>query len=56
MSRTLPLALYGAAMTLLEPLAPAPLRARARRGKEDPLRIGERLGHPGHPRPDGPLV
>ena len=56
MSRTLPLALYGAAMTLLEPLAPALLRARARRGKEDPLRIGERLGHASHPRPDGPLI
>ena len=56
MSRPLPLSLYDAAMTLLEPLAPGLLRARARRGKEDPARIGERLGHPGHPRPDGSLV
>ena len=56
MSRTLPLALYSAAMALLEPFAPGLLRARARRGKEDPLRIGERLGHAGQPRPDGPLI
>ena len=56
MSRTLPLAVYGAAMTLLEPLAPSLLRARARRGKEDPGRTGERLGHASHARPAGPLV
>ena len=56
MSRPLPLALYGAAMALLEPFAPGLLRARARRGKEDPARVGERLGHASHPRPDGPLV
>ena len=56
MSRPLPLALYSAAMAMLEPLAPGLLRARARRGKEDPARVGERLGHPSHTRPDGPLV
>ncbi|TAJ72208.1 MAG: 3-deoxy-D-manno-octulosonic acid transferase [Phenylobacterium sp.] len=56
MSSTLPLALYGAATGLLEPFAPAILRGRAGRGKEDPARIGERLGRPGAPRPDGPLV
>jgi 3-deoxy-D-manno-octulosonic-acid transferase len=54
--RTLPLALYGAATGLLEPFAPALLRGRARRGKEDPDRLGERLGRPGVPRPPGPLV
>lgn len=56
MSRTLPLALYGAATGLLEPFARAVLRGRARRGKEDPDRLGERLGRPGVPRPPGPLV
>ena len=56
MSRTLPLALYGAATGLLEPFAPAILRRRARGGKEDPARLSERLGRAGAPRPDGPLV
>lgn len=51
-----PLALYAAASGLLEPLAPALLRARARRGKEDPARLSERLGRPGAPRPEGPLA
>jgi 3-deoxy-D-manno-octulosonic-acid transferase len=54
--RTLPLALYAAATGLLEPLGPALLRGRARRGKEDPDRLGERLGRPSIPRPPGPLV
>jgi len=54
--RTLPLALYAAATGLLEPLAPALLRRRARAGKEDPARLGERLGRSETPRPDGPLV
>lgn len=56
MKPTLPLALYGAATGLLEPFAPAVLRARARRGKEDPARVGERLGRPGAARLTGPLV
>ncbi|MBL8772122.1 MAG: 3-deoxy-D-manno-octulosonic acid transferase [Phenylobacterium sp.] len=56
MTPTLPLALYGAATRLLEPLAPGVLRGRARRGKEDAARLGERLGRPTVPRPDGPLV
>lgn len=56
MRSTLPLALYGAATGLLEPFAPAILRGRAGRGKEDPARIGERMGRPGAARPEGPLV
>jgi 3-deoxy-D-manno-octulosonic-acid transferase len=40
----------------MAPLAPALLRARARRGKEDPARLGERLGRSGVARPPGPLV
>ena len=55
-ARPLPLALYGAATGLLEPFAPVLLRRRAGRGKEDPARLGERLGRPGRERPTGPLV
>lgn len=55
-ARTLPLALYGAATRLLEPLAPSLLRRRAGVGKEDRARIGERMGWASRPRPDGPLV
>jgi 3-deoxy-D-manno-octulosonic-acid transferase len=54
--RTLPLALYAAATGLLEPLAPALLRRRAARGKDDAVRLNERLGRPAAPRPEGPLV
>jgi 3-deoxy-D-manno-octulosonic-acid transferase len=53
---TLPLALYAAATGLLEPLAPALLRSRARAGKEDPARLNERLGRPTAARPEGPLI
>lgn len=56
MSAPLPLALYGVATGLLEPLVPALLRARARRGKEDAGRLRERLGYAGRPRPDGTLI
>ncbi|WP_337186775.1 glycosyltransferase N-terminal domain-containing protein [Phenylobacterium sp.] len=56
MSRPLPLALYGLATSLLEPLAPALLRRRARRGKEAPARLAERLGRTSLARPEGPLV
>lgn len=55
-ARPLPLALYAAATGLMAPLAPALLRARARRGKEDPARLSERLGQASQPRPAGPLV
>jgi 3-deoxy-D-manno-octulosonic-acid transferase len=50
------LALYAAATSLLEPLAPGLLRRRAARGKEDPARVSERLGHASVARPPGPLV
>lgn len=32
------------------------LRKRAKRGKEDPERLSERLGQPGRDRPEGPLI
>ncbi len=54
--RPLPLALYGAATALAEPLAPRLLRRRAQDGKEDPARLSERLGRASLPRPEGPLV
>ena len=56
MSPTVPLALYSAATRVLEPFAPGLLRGRARRGKEDLARLGERLGRSVLARPDGPLV
>lgn len=49
-----------AAWIALGRLAGPPLRLvlawRARRGKEDPARIGERFGRASRPRPEGPLV
>lgn len=54
--RTLPLAIYGAATALLEPLASALLRRRAARGREDPARLGERLGRANVARPAGSLI
>jgi len=53
---TLSLGLYRAATGLLEPLVPSLLAGRARKGKEDPARIAERLGRAQVVRPDGPLV
>jgi 3-deoxy-D-manno-octulosonic-acid transferase len=50
------LTLYRAAGVLAEPFVRAALRARRRRGKEDPARIAERLGHAGRARPQGPLA
>ena len=47
---------YRAAAELGSPLARPLLEARARRGKEDPARLGERLGHASAPRPDAPLA
>ncbi|HEX6858714.1 MAG TPA: 3-deoxy-D-manno-octulosonic acid transferase [Caulobacteraceae bacterium] len=53
---SLGLGLYRAATALLEPLAGNVLRGRARRGKEDAARLGERLGHASVARPAGRLV
>ncbi len=50
------LSLYRAATVLGTPLVRLYLAARMARGKEDRVRFGERLGRPGLPRPDGPLV
>lgn len=41
---------------MLEPLAPRLLDARARKGKEDPVRVDERLGVTRVARPDGDLI
>ncbi|MDX9997365.1 MAG: 3-deoxy-D-manno-octulosonic acid transferase [Phenylobacterium sp.] len=54
--RSLALGAYRAATGLAEPFAPALLNGRARKGKEDPDRIAERLGRPTAPRPPGPLA
>ena len=55
-SRPLSLRAYQAAAGLASPLARSLLEARARRGKEDPERLEERLGHASAPRPEGPVV
>ena len=52
----LPLKIWRVVARLAEPLAPALLESRTRDGKEDPDRLGERLGRAGLPRPSGPLV
>ncbi len=50
------LKIYAAAMSALRPAVPVFLNIRGRRGKEDGLRRGERLGFAGRPRPYGPLI
>ncbi len=50
------LAVYRLVLRLLEPLAPRLLDARAKQGKEDPVRVDERLGRASLPRPDGDLA
>lgn len=52
----LALRLYLAASRAIPLIAPAILRRRLARGKEDPLRWQEKLGCPTIPRPEGPLV
>ncbi len=47
---------YLVARTLLQPVMRAVLRRRLRQGKEDPARVGEKLGTPTTDRPAGPLV
>jgi len=53
---TLPLAAYRLLTRLLEPLAPRLLDARVKQGKEDAVRVDERLGVSRLARPDGDLV
>ncbi len=48
--------LYRAAAILGSPLIAAYLGRRLKRGKEDPLRFGERMGLAAMPRPAGPVV
>jgi len=50
------LSLYRAGSAALGPFAPLVLGARARDGKEDPARIGERLGRSKAQRPEGKLI
>ena len=47
---------YRTLLTAARPAAPMLLSMRARQGKEDPTRSGERIGKPGIARPAGPLV
>ena len=47
---------YRVLTRLARPAAPLILRFRERRGKEDPRRLGERLGRPSIARPAGPVV
>ncbi len=54
--RPLSLSLYALAARALSPLAPGLLRARARGGREDPARLGERFGAASLPRPPGRLA
>jgi 3-deoxy-D-manno-octulosonic-acid transferase len=49
-------AAYRGATAAFAPLVRAYLRWRCRRGKEDPARLGERLGIASAARPTGPLV
>ena len=53
---SLALSAYLIASRLAGPLAGMLLRRRVARGKEDPQRLGERLGIAGLPRPDGKLI
>jgi 3-deoxy-D-manno-octulosonic-acid transferase len=50
------LKLYRGMTRLIQPVAPMILRARARKGKEEPARQGERFGEASLPRPPGALL
>jgi len=50
------LAAYARLTIPMAPFAPLIIHSRRRRGKEDPVRSGERLGRPSAPRPPGPLI
>lgn len=56
MAAPLGLAVYRLATMALAPVAPFFLKQRILRGKEDPARAGERLGHSSIARPAGTLV
>jgi len=53
---TMGLRAYRALSGLSGPVARYALQKRLERGKEDPARLGERMGEPGRARPDGRLV
>ena len=55
-SGSVALGAYALASRALSPLAHPWLKSRVRRGKEDPVRWPERLGHATLARPEGPLV
>lgn len=50
------LSLYQSLTTAGKPILKQVLARRAEDEKEDPDRIGERMGHAGHARPEGPVV
>lgn len=50
------IAIYRGLTSLTEPIVRVYLGLRARRGKEDPLRMAERRGIASAPRPEGPLI
>ncbi len=56
MTSTRGLFAYSFLTRILAPAVPAFLRRRAKRGKEEPARMHERLGRPTLPRPGGPLM
>ncbi|MCC6007220.1 MAG: 3-deoxy-D-manno-octulosonic acid transferase [Rhodobacteraceae bacterium] len=56
LARSLALAVYLSGIDRLEGRVRRHLAARAARGKEDPARLGERMGRPGLARPSGQLV
>lgn len=51
-----PLALYALTGRIASPALNLYLKRRVKRGKEDAMRLGERWGHAGVTRPEGPLV
>lgn len=53
---TWPLLLYGFVARLLSVFARAYLQKRVLRGKEDPQRFAEKLGHTDYPRPPGGVI
>ena len=56
MSETPLIRTYGALTRAVAPMTPWLLGRRAKQGKEDPERIGERQGIAGKARPEGELV